>query len=93
MNNEDITTAMRELAGLEALAADPYGEYSTRARHAADRLKPLIPFDVPAAKSAPDPMEAAGRLDALWRSLAARHEWSDAQRVNKALADLTEVGR
>ena len=36
-------------------------------------------------------MEVAARLDALWRGLAARHEWHDAQVVNMALSDLTEV--
>lgn len=37
------------------------------------------------------PDGGGARLDALWRGLAARHEWHDAQVVNMALSDLTEV--
>lgn len=79
MNNEDVTALMREIGQLELIGSDRYGEYAARARHAAERLSALVP------------MEVAARLDALWRGLAARHEWHDAQVVNMALSDLTEV--
>lgn len=79
MNNEDVTALMREIGQLELIGSDRYGEYAARARRAAARLSALVP------------MEVAARLDALWRELAARHEWHDAQVVNMALSDLTEV--
>lgn len=79
MNNEDVTALMREIGQLELIGSDRYGEYAARARRAAERLSALVP------------MEVAARLDALWRELAARHEWHDAQVVNMALSDLTEV--
>ena len=58
---------------------------------AAARLSALVPVEVAPAATADAPMEVAARLDALWRGLAARHEWHDAQVVNMALSDLTEV--
>lgn len=93
LNNEDITALMREIGQLELIGSDQYGEYAARARRAAGRLRALVPVEVAPAAAADDPMEVAARLDALWRGLAARHEWHDAQTVNAALADLTEVAR
>ena len=91
MNNEDVTALMREIGQLELIGSDRYGEYAARARRAAECLSALVPMEVAPAANADDPMEVAARLDALWRRLAARHEWHDAQVVNMALSDLTEV--
>lgn len=91
MNNEDVTALMREIGQLELIGSDRYGEYAARARRATERLSALVPMEVAPAANADDPMEVAARLDTLWRGLAARHEWHDAQVVNMALSDLTEV--
>lgn len=93
LNNEDITALMREIGRLELIGSDQYGEYAARANRAAGRLRALVPFEVSPAAETDGPMEVAARLDALWRSLAARREWREAQTVNAALADLTEVER